>query len=261
MELWTPEHLKTLIPTIIFMFVLCAVLKVFLGKKSHKTRMIPFQIFACIIFLLEVGKQVMSLYKGYDLYHLPFHFCSLFIFMLPLMAFYKGRHKESVYSVTVAICAAVFLIMIVYPALIYPASDLTGFFGSYFCFHTVVFHNIVMLEFLLILFLDLHKPAKGEFKGIIVFTVCYNVVAAVMAQLLKTNFNNMYTCNIPPLEVLRQSVENSVGLLPSKLLYMAIVAAVNVMFVCMSFALYRFLKKVFFKKKEATAKVAQHSCV
>ncbi|MBE6563424.1 MAG: hypothetical protein E7660_06775 [Ruminococcaceae bacterium] len=249
MGLWTPEHIRTLIPSTVFMFILCVALRLVLGKKSLKARMIPFQVLSCIIVIIEIGKQTLSLLKGYDLYHLPFHFCSLFIFMLPLMAFYKGKYSERIRGITAAICASVFVLMLIYPSLIYSASDVTRFFENFFCFHTVAFHNIVMLEFLLIVFLDLHEPSQKDIKPIIVFTVVFNVIAGTMAQLLKTNFNNLYTCNVPPLEALRQSVEASMGVVPTKILYMAIVTVMDVLFVLMSYGIYRLCRAMLSKKK------------
>ncbi len=243
MELWSIQHIRTLIPAIIFMIAVSVALRIILKDKSHKIRMIPFQVLSLVIVLLEIGKQTVSVSRGYDLYHLPFHFCSLFIFMLPLAAFYKGKYKEKVFAVTSAICAAVFFIMLGYPSLIYSAGDIDRYFEDFLCFHTVTFHNIVMLEFLLIVFLDLHVPRKTDTKPIIIFIVCFNVIAATMAQLLKTNYNNLYTCNIPPLEALRQSVENALGAVPAKLLYIVIVIIMDVLFVLMSYGLCKLLKK------------------
>ena len=250
MGLWTPEHARTLIPSLIFMLAIGIALRLILGKKSIKLRMIPFQVFSCIIVLIEIGKQAVSLSRGYDLYHLPFHFCSLFIFMLPLASFYKGKHSERIRGITAAICASVFVIMLIYPSLIYSASDITRFFEDYLAFHTVAFHNIVMLEFLLIVFLELHEPSKKDIKPVIIFVVVFNVIAGTMAQLLKTNYNNMYSCNIPPLEALRQTVESAVGTVPSKLLYMFLVVVADILFVMMSYGIYRLCAKAFSKKKE-----------
>ena len=98
MQLWTPEHAKTLLPALAAMLAIAFVLRLTIGKKSLRIRMIPFQILACILFLIEIGKQVYSFRHGYDLYHIPLHFCSLFIFALPIMAFYRGKHKEKVFS-------------------------------------------------------------------------------------------------------------------------------------------------------------------
>ena len=67
----------------------------------------------------------------------------------------------------------------------------------------------------------------------------------------KTNYNNMYSCNIPPLEALRQTVESAVGTLPSKLLYMFLVLVADILFVMMSYGIYRLCAKVLSKKKSA----------
>lgn len=244
MGLWTPEHKATLIPSVVVMVLIAIGLRFLLGKREHKLRMIPFQIFACILFLLEVGKQICSLMRGYDLYHLPFHFCSLFIFMLPVMAFYKGKHRQSVYAITAALCGSVFLLMLIYPNLIYSAWNVENFFKDYLSFHTVAFHNIVMLEFLLILALNLHEPQpKGEAKVVAWFAVGFCAVSASMSYLLKTNYASFYECNIPPLEVVRQNLCQVLGPVATQLLYVAIVAALTVAFVIMCYWLYRLLRQ------------------
>ena len=250
MELWTAEHAKTLLPAVAVMIAIAALLRKAIGNKDLKIRMIPFQIIACILLVLEIGKQIFSAVKGYDLYHLPFHFCSLFIFMMPLMAFYKGKHKTAVTAVTSGICTATTLLTMVYPSLIYSASDITNFFGSYFCFHTVVFHNIVIFGFVLILALNLHTPAKkGENKTIILFTIGFCVISATMAQLLQTNFNNFYSCNIPPLEDLRKSMQAILGYGVTQALYIVIVTVLDILFVFGSYWLYRLLRSAITKKE------------
>lgn len=105
MELWSKAHIKTLLPGIGIMILLSLILRVFLGKKPLKIRMIPIQIIACLLVLLEIGKQVTSFQNGYDLYHIPLHYCSLFLFTLPVMAFYRGRHHRTVFGLRRAIFA------------------------------------------------------------------------------------------------------------------------------------------------------------
>lgn len=250
MELWTATHAKTLIPAVIIMLILAIVLRKLLGKKDLKIRMIPFQIVACLILALEIGKQGLSLYEGYDLYHLPFHFCSLFIFMTPIMAFYKGKHRTAVTAITSAISMATTLLTLVYPCLIYSADNVSNFFSSYFDFHTVAFHNLVILGLILILALDLHTPApKGETKPIILFIICFCIISATMAQLLQTNFNNFYSCNIPPLENLRISLQGTLGYGVTQGLYIAIVTVLDICFVFSSYWLYRLLRAITTKKE------------
>lgn len=255
MELWTAMHAKTLLPALVLMLILARVLQLTFKHKSHKPRMLPIQIVAVLLLLLELGKQAVSLHRGYDLYHLPFHFCSLFIFMMPLMAFYKGKHKQTVYAITASLCMAVCALMLLYPALIYSADNIREFFTDYISFHTVAFHNLVILSAILIPALQLHEPAKkGERKAIILFMLGFCSVSATMAQLLKTNFNNFYRCNIPPLETIRQAVENTLGAAPAMIMYVLIVTVLDILFVLGSYQLYLLVRRLFWKHASSPVK-------
>ena len=241
MQLWTPEHVMAQIPAMLLMIVISVVLHIWLRKKSFTVRIIPLQVIAVLIVLLEVGKQAVSISRGYDLYHLPFHFCSLFIFMLPIAAFYRGRGAEKLRGLTAALCASVVLLMLIYPNLIFGPWDVTGFFGDYLAAHTVLFHNLVMLAFCLFPALALHEPVKGEIKLSVWFILGFSLVAAVMSQVFKTNYANMYTCNVPPAETLRLAIVDAIGYVPTQILYDAILAALNVLFVLLSYYLYRLI--------------------
>ena len=249
MQLWTQTHAKTLLPALAAMLVIAFVLRLLLAKKDMKYRMIPFQILACLLFIIEIGKQVVSYRQGYDLYHLPFHFCSLFIFMLPIMAFYRGKHTATVRHITSAISGAMLLLLLIYPCLIYSDGNIKEFFTNYLSFHTVAFHNMVMFAFILIVALDLcENDTKPHSKAIIIFTAIFCAVSATMAHLLKTNFANFYTCNIAPLETVRLAVQNAAGYVPAQILYVTIVSLLNIGFVYMSHCFYRLLNKIFAQK-------------
>lgn len=244
MELWTVEHIKTLLPALAVMIGIAAVLRKTLGGKPEQIRMIPFQIIAVLLVALEVGKQGLSLARGYDLYHLPFHFCSLFIFALPAMAFYRGEKRQTVRGIAAALCAALFLLMLIYPNLIYSGGNIREFFTDYFSFHTVAFHNLVMLAFVLMVALRIHIPApKGEAKAVVLSTVVFCVVSATMAQLLKTNYANYYSCDIPPLEAVRVNLQGVLGYGFTQLLYILIVSMLNIVFVLGAYWLYRLAVK------------------
>lgn len=252
MQLWTIEHALTLPAAMVVMLVIAIILRRTIGTKPLKIRIIPFQILAGIAFALEIGKQVISFARGYDLYHIPLHFCSLFIFMLPAMAFYTGKHRLKVSAITSALCSAVVLLMLIYPNLIYSAHDITNFFEDYMCMHTVTFHNIIIFEFILIVALGLHAPEKKrDVRAIIIFIICFCMVAGSMAQILKTNFANYYSCNIPPLENLRIAVRDAVGIVPAQILYVLIVSLLHVAFVYLSYWLYRLLRRIFSKNFNA----------
>ena len=252
MQLWTYEHAISLLPALAVMIGVSLLLRQLIGNKDIKIRMIPFHILSVCIVLLEIGKQAVSFHRGYDLYHLPFHFCSLFIFVLPFMSIYHGRYLQIVRGITASLCTAVFLLMILYPNLIFSASDVQNFSQDFLSFHTVVFHTIVMLALILILALRLHEPQKStEPKAIIVFTIVFCVVSATMAQLLQTNFNNFYSCNIPPLESLRLSIQKQLGYGITQFLYVIIVTVLDILFVQASYWIYRGARKLFKKKNQA----------
>ena len=245
MELWTKEHAITVLPALAGMLILCAVLRITLLKKDLETRMLPLKILGVLIVLLEIGKQALSFAQGYDLYHIPLHYCSLFIFMIPVMAFYRGKHQDKVGGITAALCGAEFLMMIIYPNLIYGAWNVQAYFKGYFDFHTVTVHLLIMLGFLLIPTLNLHTPAKkGEQKAIIIFMLCFCAVSATAAQLLETNYNNFYQCNIPPLESLRQAVEAVTGVLAAKIFYVLCVTVMDLLFTSGAYWMYRGLRKL-----------------
>ena len=220
MILWTKEHLITFLPTFVAMIVVAIILKLTIGKKSEKIRMIPFQVVACILLVLEIIKQINALVTGYDLYTLPFHFCSLFIFFPFITAFYNGKFKDQIRSFTTIALAMLTLFMLIYPNLIYSADAIKETFQNIPSFHTVVFHNLAVFEFVLVLALGLHTPnAKRDIKALLIGFGIFCLVSSVMAQVLATNFNNFYQCNIAPLEAVRQSIQASAGYSVAQLLY------------------------------------------
>lgn len=250
MELWSQQHAQTLLPAVAVMLLLSLVLRKAIGHKSFEIRMIPMKIIAVLLVLLEIGKQAVSFSRGYDLYHIPLHFCSLFIFVLPVMAFYRGKGQQMVFGVAAALSVSVFSLMLIYPCLIYSAGNIENFFAGYLDFHTVAFHNLVMLAFLLIVALELHTPApKGESKVVVLFMVGFSVVAASMAQILKTNFANFYSCNIPVLEAVRMQVQAVLGPVITQLIYVVLVALLQTLYVLGFYRLYRLLAKAVQKKK------------
>ena len=207
--------------------------------------MIPIQIIAVLVFALEIGKQIASIVKGYDLYHIPLHFCSLFIFFLPLFAFYNGKGCEYIKSFTVTACAMMSILLLIYPNLIYGGENIIYIFRGYFDFHTVVFHNLVLFAFILMIALKLYKiKTKLDLKSLLFGFLAYCIVAAIMAQVLKTNFNNFYNCNIGPLAAVVDSIKASIGATLGQIIYVIIVIAINMGFAFLSYGVLRLLDKL-----------------
>ena len=252
MGLWTAAHARTILPALAVMILLAVGLRTLIGKKSIKIRMIPIQVLACILVLLEIGKQAVSFFRGYDLYHIPLDFCSLFIFALPAMAFYNGKYAMKVRAITSALCAAVSALMLIFPNIIYSDGNIVGYFEDFLNFHTVTFHNIVLFAFVLIVALELHTPeGSAEQKVVVLFTFGFCVVAAVMAQILKTNYAGFYSCNVPFFESLRISLQSTLGAFFAQLLYVCVIASLHILFVWGSYWLFRMLWKLTVRKQPA----------
>ncbi|MBQ4641659.1 MAG: YwaF family protein [Oscillospiraceae bacterium] len=242
MELWTSEHMKCQIPAMIAIVVISIALRIFLGKADRRFRIIPLQVIAVLLVLLEIGKQVVSFRhpSGYDLYSIPLHFCSVYLFTLPVMSFYKGKNREVVTAVVSTMCVGLLLFMVIYPNLIFPPADVENFFNSYMSFHTIVFHNLVLLATVLIFALDLSFPTvKGEKRWLSVSMVVFSAVAGSMAQILKTNFANFYSCNIPPVEAFRLQMQGVLGYGLTQTIYVLVLAVLHVLFMLGCYWLYR----------------------
>ena len=243
MQLWTQEHLRTLPPAFLLMLAASLLLRFFLKNKSLGLRRLPLQVIALLLILLEVGKQTTSYRDGYDLYHLPFHFCSFVMIALILAAFYRGRGEERVRGVAASWCWAAALMTLISPELIYPEHNIVELRESFLSFHTVAFHNLVILAALLILFLELYIPQKGMRKRLFCTTAMACGLSALMAQLLQTNYANMYRCHIEPLEELRLALIELIGATPTRVIYVTVVIALHLGFTQLSYLVYCLLRR------------------
>lgn len=246
MELWTYEHFITLVPAVAVMIAIALVLNHFIGNKPWRIRSIPFKIVATILFASEVVKQILSFKQGYDLYHIPFHVCSLFISLLPAMAFYTGKHAASVRTIACSVCTALMLFMIIYPNLIYSAGNIRDFFDDYFDFHTVFFHNAVIFAFILAIVLRLNniEENKSYAKNMLRYSLIYTAIAATMSQILKTNYSNFYKCNIGPINDMILDIKDKIGYAPAQAIYVAVLFVLHIGFFMGSYCLYVAIDKL-----------------
>ena len=119
------------------------------------------------------------------------------------------------------------------------------YFSGYFSFHTVTFHGLVYFAYLLILTLRLYGDfGRRERRATLLAITAFSAVAATAAQLLKTNFTNMYQCNVPPLEDVRQMLISFWGYVPAQITYVAGVTAGHILFLWGVFALSKLLARL-----------------
>ncbi len=252
--LWTKEHLYTLIPTFIIEIILSIILGKALKNKSDKVKMIPITVVTVILLVLEVLKQLNGIINGYDLYRLPFHFCSLFLYFLPLASFYYGKYKNEARILASTISTCLFLFMVVYPNLIYSGDAIKsainyikGDGGSFIDFHSVLFHTLALFEFFLFSALDVCKlESKKDLKLILIAFIIYCVIVGPLSQIIKTNFNNFYHSNVPPIEDIRLNLLSKISW-PAQLIYVSIISVGTVLVPIGAYFIMKGSKKLYSK--------------
>lgn len=231
MDFWTHEHLVTLIPTLIFMILASLLMRKLLINKPYRVRMIPIQVMAVLIIILEIGKQTFSILNGYDLYHIPLHFCSIFIYVLPLMAFYRGKGEDGVRSVACSAMLSLFFGMLIIPNVIYSNSNILSFFDNYFSFHTVFFHNLVIFALFTAIALDLHKPSgkPKEVLFIFIFASSFVILAGSASYLLDTNFSNFLYSTVGLVKELTEKMKLAIGETLTAVIYTSTLAILHIL--------------------------------
>ncbi|MBO7196936.1 MAG: YwaF family protein [Clostridia bacterium] len=249
MSLWSNNHLLTVLPTFAVLAIVAVLMRIWLINKPYEMRMIPIKIISIILILIEIGKQAYSISIGYNLYHIPLHFCSIFIYVLPLMAFYRGKHREKMASTACAAMTSLFIGMLVMPNVIYSEERITAFFSDYLSFHTVFFHNIVIFALFLVISLDLHKPSasRGELLFVIAFGAGFVALAATASYVLQTNFSNFLFTTVGVMQTLVEAVQLALGEVTTKIIYIASLAFLHILLLVITN--YVFLLICFGKEK------------
>ena len=205
--MWTKLHLITIFPTFLVLGILTFLLWKWLKDKDEKFKLIPIKIIAIILVVIEIIKQIDAALdvNGYRLRALPLFYCSLFLYLYPIMAFYNGKHKNAVRNLTLCSGTALIALMLIMPRYIYLDSNITNFFVDYASFHTVFFHNLVVFGTFIIFTLNLYDiNPNRDYLQVCSFYFAYCIIVAPIANLLKTNFHYFYTNTVGFVEAIRQ---------------------------------------------------------
>ena len=231
MGLWTKEHFFVIMPSFIVFIIFAVILGKLLKGKSEKTKYIPLQIITIILLALEFMKQGYNMKDGgYDLYALPFHYCSLFLYLLPFHSFYKGKYKKITDAVSLSCLASLYLFMLVMPDVVFSAGNIIGFSDNFSNFHTVTFHLLVCLYFTLMLSLKLYKfDVKHDMKITAIFLAIYVIIATILSFSLKVNFHNLYKCNLGMVEDIRLAMMDAIGIF-GHIIYVIVLFFLTILF-------------------------------
>jgi hypothetical protein len=253
MGLWTLTHFYNIIPAFAIYILAAVAVRRYLSGRDEGFKYRILKALAVTLLILEAIKQVSCAVGGYDLYSLPFHYCSIFLYVLPIHAFYRGKYKRAVDAITLATCASLCLFMLVMPAVVYSQDAVRGFFDDYTSMHTVLFHHLVNIYFFAMLGMRLYSfEPRRDLKPVGIFLAVYVIVATVMSFLLETNFHNLYRCNLEPVENIRLALVEAIGW-PGHAIYVAVMFIMTIIFAYAAYALTRVILS-FFEKRFGMAK-------
>ena len=181
---------KVVMPlTLCILLIITFLLWLLLRNKGEAVQGIPFKIIALILLIGEVVKQIISIRQGYNLWHLPLHFCSTYFIWFSIAEFSKGELHLSMrnmsFVATFYLCAAMYS----YPGSIVPHCD--NIFKDYFSAHSFFFHHLVILYLLLTIAFKRYKPQK---KDALVWVGCFTIyyaLAFICAHTFEKNFFNI----------------------------------------------------------------------
>lgn len=243
--MWTLTHVVTLIPTLIVFVLIAFFLRIWLLKLDENKRMIPIHIITVLILVLEIIKQIRSLINGYDLSKLPLYYCSLFLFLYPMSSLCKGKNKYSVRILTMVSGLALFGVTLVMPDVIYSEGAIQNMFADFDDFHTVVFHNLVLLGTLLFLSLELYKISiKRDFVVLIIFYLTYCVIVPPISILSGENFNQFTYNTVGFVENIRLFFINSCGYSFGQSLYVLCALCTTVGFSVLMYSVFLLIDKL-----------------
>ena len=194
---WTIDEAIGLPIILLVMIIISIILRKLLCNKSDKIRSYPLKIIALLIILLEVAKQIENIVVDFSTWAIPLHYCSLFVFFIPLAQFGNEKIKKIFKPVAISCALTMALGFYTAPALIIGDNALIDLLDSFGEFHTVIFHHLAILYAFLSIALTDYTPKKNDCKYVLIVMVSYFMIAIPFSYILDTNFCNILETVIP----------------------------------------------------------------
>lgn len=195
---------KKLIPLMFFILLLITIsLWLLLRHRGKVAQSIPFIVITLALIAGEVAKQVISYRQGYNLWHLPLHFCSTYFLWFSLAEFSFGKMRRTMQNIAFVATMYLFVAFYVSPRGVL-GDACEDVFADYFTAHSFFYHHLVILYMMLSIAFKRFKPKKSDAWVWIICFACYFAVAATCAYTFDKNyFNILDSESFPPLESFR----------------------------------------------------------
>ncbi|MEG1752171.1 MAG: YwaF family protein [Clostridia bacterium] len=225
-------------------FAITILLYFVLRNKSDRIKNIPLTLIASVLIVMEIIKQAFTFSNiPYDLWNMPFHFCSMFMLWFAIAQFCTGRAKQ--FGQSMSFVFGVWLLILFYfdpQSVIGPSCN--NVFADYGSFHTFFYHHFVFLFLFLMIALKTYVPQKKDYFNVLIGYSTFFVCDLFFANALNINYTNLLYSDIGFMEQFRV---NS-GQISYLLLMFIGGILVNVIFIL----LYYFIFKLMNNKKVQT---------
>ena len=197
------EYDKRVLPLALLIIIIIALsFAILLRGKSEKIRRIPTSAIAILLIVMEIAKQKWNTMGEIDYYLLPFHYCSLFLLVIPLAELFGTRLSRIFRPIALSMSFIVTGAMYIAPQGIITSS--CEDFGFYFYeTHTFIFHHLVTLYFILVIVLRLCKPRITDALRVGILGLVYSGAAIHLSGKFQVNYCNFLNSVIPQMESFR----------------------------------------------------------
>lgn len=180
----------------LFLF-LCFV--VFTKIKHHRV----LQGIAVFLLILEVIKYVFTWTKTgeYPLNYLPFQLCSFSLYLMPIVAFGKGKMKEFLTPVAFTIGLLAGLIVLIYPATVLGGSyTWKPLSENIIPMISFVYHGVMILFSLYLMFSKVYTPKIKDYSKVYVSLLFFALLAGIVNTIFGTDMMFLNTASGSPLQ-------------------------------------------------------------
>jgi len=175
-------------------------------NKSYKSKRIPIYVISITLLVLEIFKQIKNaigyseayfftfiygLKDNFDLFSLPFHFCSFFIFFAFLSFVFRNNKKIGLFfeNMTFIWSSIITFLIILSPELIYSFNINKLYYdGFQYLGHNLIFHWLVLLYFIISFKLKIYNLDLRKIYQVPICVLIYGSVVIPMAYILNENY-------------------------------------------------------------------------
>ncbi len=182
-----PKHLTGTAFVVILIVIALLVLLVLMKNTNHDTVLKVTTIF---LLLLEAIKYTHAFVTGgtFPVYYIPMQLCSFSLYLMPIVAFGKGKYKKFFTPVAFNIGLLAGLIVLFYPVTVLGGEySWSPFVPNIIPIISFVYHGTMIFFSLYLLFAKLYKPNIKDFGKVYVALAVFAGMAMVTNALAGTD--------------------------------------------------------------------------